>query len=348
MTRKSFLLAAGGLAASTLLGVETTGGDAPKHGTKPLLSGALRQYHPRFSETQGIDGWKRELDDEKAIGFDWLWLSNVPSALKTNEDTARLRELLDLCAERRVSAILDTGSSARWYIEPDYDFERALLKQNVEAILERYGEHPAFKAWYVPHEIYVAYDLFGVFMENFYAAAVELCKQATPNKPVSLSPFFILDQQKIFGDFRYAPPEEYGQYWARLIKRAGFDIIMLQDSGEHFSYVTNEQRRPFFTAMQSACKEAGAAFWGNVETAEFECPSIEEYVRRYGKVHHSTVKDAPWRPVPIERLKSKLALAAEYTERLVTWGYVEFCRPSLGPGAVEWYERYKEHFEAAG
>jgi hypothetical protein len=103
-------------------------------------------------------------------------------------------------------------------------------------------------------------------------------------------------------------------------------------------------RRPFFRAMFNACKVSGARFWGNVETAEFECPSKDEYVRRYGKVHHSTVKDAPWRPVPIERMREKLDLASEFCERIVTWGYREYCRPALGPKAQQWYEDYKSYW----
>lgn len=138
--------------------------------------------------------------------------------------------------------------------------------------------------------------------------------------------------------------DELDQHRAKMIRKTDIDVIMLQDSGEHFSYVTNEQRRPMLRAMRDACRESGAGFWGNVETAEFECPSIEEYVRRYARVHHSTVKNAPWRPVPIERLKGKLELAAEYAERIVTWGYREFCRPDLGPTAKKWYEDYRAYY----
>jgi hypothetical protein len=58
---------------------------------------------------------------------------------------------------------------------------------------------------------------------------------------------------------------------------------MMQDSGEHFSYVQDAQRSPFFEAMLKACEASGVRFWGNVEVAEMECPSIEEYVRRYGR-----------------------------------------------------------------
>ncbi len=95
--------------------------------------------------------------------------------------------------------------------------------------------------------------------------------------------------------------------------------------------------------MSKACQESGASFWANVEVVEMECASIEEYVRRYGRVHHSAAKGITWRPVPMDRLRSKLMLAAEYAERIVSWGYQEFCRPRLGPKAAEWYEAYRAY-----
>ena len=88
-------------------------------------------------------------------------------------------------------------------------------------------------------------------------------------------------------------------YLSRLIKLSGFDIIMLRDGGEHFSYVTNDMRRPFFEAMSRA--------------------------------------------VPIDRLREKLDLAAEYSEEIVTWGYREYCRPALGDAARKWYDDYKAY-----
>ena len=95
--------------------------------------------------------------------------------------------------------------------------------------------------------------------------------------------------------------------------------------------------------VAQATRDAGARLWGNVETAEYVCPSIEEYVRLYGRVHHSAAKGLPWRPVPIGRLKEKLLLAAEFSERIVTWGYREFCRAVLGPSAERWHEDYRQY-----
>lgn len=299
-----------------------------------------------FALQEGRTGWGKELDDERAIGFDLLWLSHVAPVLAPGFDGDPLGDLLDVCGERNVQVILSTDMSHDWYVGPvNVEKEKERVGASIQAMAARYGGHPAFFAWYVPHEIYVAYGEGDAFIRELYAAAVRMCREALPGKPVTVSPFFILDQERIFGDFQYASPEEYRAYWTGLISEAGFDIVMLQDSGEHFSYVTNDQRRPFFAAMKAACDQSGAKLWGNVETAEFECPSIEDYVRRYGRVHHSTVKDAPWRAVPIERLASKLELASEYCERIVSWGYYQYGRPHLGPQAKRWYEDYRHYIE---
>jgi hypothetical protein len=305
----------------------------------PILTGALQQFSPPTGP-EWLAGWRRELEEQQKLGFDLFWLANTSVALQADTSPDPLLALLDMAHEKGMSAILDIGGTPSWYITMDVATECAAAAKNVNAIRGRYGSHPAFYGWYVPQEIYVSWGPFGAFIDALYPALVSLCKEALPGKPVSISPFFILDQDKVFGDFRYADPTEYEAYWTQLIQRSGFDIIMLQDSGEHFSYVTNAQRAPFFEAMRRACAAGGARLWGNVETAEFECPSVEAYVQRYGRIHHTAVPDAPWRAVPVPRVKEKLELAAQYCERLVTWGYAEKCRPALGPEGEAWYQEY--------
>lgn len=310
---------------------------------RPLISGPLWWFDAVEASTWGVSGWRDELDVQRRIGFDLLWLTGAPYALDKAGDP--LGKLMDLCARRKVQVILDTGTAPGvWYQDLDPKKEIAACKEHIRRIAERFRGHPAFYAWYIPHEIYMSWGPEADKMEQIYCGLAELCKKAC-DIPVTLSPFFILDRTKVFGDFRYNEPDEYREYWAKMISKSGIDVIMLQDSGEHFSYVTNEQRRPFFAAMQSACREGRAKLWGNVETAEYVCPSIEEYVRRYGRVHHSAAKGLPWRPVPIDRLKEKLELAAEYCERIVTWGYREFCRPSLGEEARKWYADYRAYVQ---
>ncbi len=317
--------------------------------TRPVISGNLRGYRD-----WSLEQWTRELEAEKAIGFDLLWLSHLQGALENSDSSTdgkdgsedKLKMVLDLCQRLGMQVILDTGSTRQWYVKPDLEKELQDVGRRIDLIGKRYGNHPAFFAWYIPHEIYVADGEFGDYINRLFPALVHRCKAAAPGKPVTLSPFFILDQDRVFGDFRYVDPEEYREYWTRLIKLSGFDIIMMQDSGEHFSYVTDQQRRPFFVAMQAACQAGGARFWGNVEVAEAVCPSIEEYVRQFGRIHHSEAKELPWRAVPIDRLKSKLQLAAEYCERIVSWGYFEYGRPALGPEASDWYEQYRQYYRS--
>jgi len=330
-----------GLAARSTLAEVVCGNKgtkAAKLRCPPLISGPLWWLDAAESAKRGVSGWRDELDRQRKIGFDLLWLTNAPAALDHPDDP--LGKLMDLCARRKVQVILDTGSTGMWYGKLDLPKELEVCRGNIKRIGERFAGHPAFYAWYIPHEIYMCWGEFAAYIDGLYPALTESCRTAS-DLPVTLSPFFILDRDKVFGDFRYNEPDEYRRFWARLIRKSGLDVIMLQDSGEHFSYVTNEQRRPFFKAMHGACRDAGARLWGNVETAEYVCPSIEEYVRLYGRVHHSAAKGLPWRPVPIERLKEKLALAAEFSERIVTWGYREFCRPSIGPAAEKWYADYR-------
>ena len=303
---------------------------------RPLISGNLWWYHP---DSFSLETWARELDEQRAIGFDLLWLSNVTSAVQDEKGLSALGGLLDACEARSIGVILDTGFSPNWYGNLDAKKEAEACGTIISSIGKHFGTHKAFSAWYIPHEIYMTWGNFAAYIDALYPALVTQCKRAA-EKPVTVSPFFILDKDQIFGNFRYAEPEEYQAYWSALLRRSGIDVVMLQDSGEHFSYVTNKMRRPFFAAMQAACKEAGADLWGNVECAEFECKSPKRYLELYGRVHHSTVKDAPWRAVPLPRMEKKLGLAAEHCSRIVTWGYQQYGRPALGPAAQTWYDAY--------
>ncbi|MHB9036206.1 MAG: DUF4434 domain-containing protein [Armatimonadota bacterium] len=307
----------------------------------PRISGPLWFLDPAESATWSMDRWRDELDEQHKLGFDLLWFTYTAGMLDIPGDP--LGKLLDLCAKRKVQVMMDAGWKFS-YATLDLKGDLEHCSQHVKVIGERYAGHPAFYSWYIGQEVYMCWGKFAEYIDGLYSGIVERCKAAA-QLPVALSPFFILDDKKVFGDFRYAQPEEYGGYYAKLIKKSGLDIVMLQDSGEHFSFTTNEQRRPFFRAMQAACKSSGAKLWGNVETAEALCPSMEEYIRLYGRVHHSKAEGLPWRAVPIDRLKDKLELASEYSERIVCWGYREYCRPALGPEAKKWYDDYRKYYE---
>lgn len=342
-TRRDLLKTAAGLTlagAGPLAAAEIA---APGLLCRPAISGTLWWVSPQQNTTWRQAGWQRELEEQKQLGFDLLWLSNASGVVE--HPAFALPALLDLCDRHGFKVILDTGCSGNWYVPLDLKQELDLCRRNIREIADRAANHPAFFAWYIPHEIYMCWDSADAYIRQLYPALVDACKTVA-RLPVTASPFFILDRTKVFGDFRFNEPQEYRDYWSGLIRSSGLDVVMLQDSGEHFSYVTDEQRRPFFQAMSEACRQAGARLWGNVEVAEMECESIEEYVHRYGRVHHSRAKGIPWRPVPLPRLKTKLALAAEFSDRIVSWGYQQFCRPGLGPRAAAWYDAFLAYQKA--
>jgi len=342
LTRREFLQA--GIAAPLALGA--AGGAKPAPQSRPIVRGCLWWYDPGLSAQWKVEGWRQELEEEQGIAFNLLWLANTPAAFHDGLDG--FRQLLSLCERRRMKVMVDVWRTPDWYTQWDGAKEMDLIRQDVAARSALLRDSPAFFGWYVPHEIYFwpRKGKEDVYIRGVYSAAIQACHAATPGKPVTVSPFFILDRTKTFGDFYVPSPEEYLDYWASLLKEAPFDIVMLQDSGEHFAWVTDDQRRPYLKAMRDACRKSGSRFWGNVECAEMNFASIEDYIRVNGRVHHGQAKEPRWRPVPMGRFVSKLRTAAEFTDQFVTWGYMEFCRPSLSAGAAKWYADYKSYVKA--
>jgi len=204
----------------------------PSRVCPPVISGTLWWISPLQNADWGLAGWEKELQEQKHLGFDLLWLSNAPSIVE--HPTCSLRTLLDLCDRHGFQVTLDTGFSGNWYVSLDLKQELDLCRRNIRRIADCVGNHPAFHAWYIPHEIYMCWDAGDAYIQQLYAALVDACKTAA-RLPVTVSPFFILDRTKVFGDFRFNEPDEYRDYWARLIRRSGLNIVMLQDSGEHLS-----------------------------------------------------------------------------------------------------------------
>ena len=169
-----------------------------------------------------------------------------------------------------------------------------------------------------------------------------MCKRKTPGKRVMLSPFFIVDRDGWLGSFRYATPQEYESFWAELLAQTQIDIVALQDSGEHLSFYTAEDRRPFLRAMRRACDRADKQFWVNIETGELDVASYEDYARRFGrKTHVNDPKtQAFWRLVPPEILQNKIRLAHEFADTAITWGYREYWDPMRGPPLAARYQAY--------
>lgn len=188
----------------------------------------------------------------------------------------------------------------------------------------RYGKHKSFWGWYLNHEINpikLTDKEQTAFWEEVWKEATTAAHQVKPGSIVTISPFFLLDKQQYRG-FEYLHPIEYENWWATILKNTGIDVLMLQDSGaEHLGFFTMDERRPFFQAFKNACQKAGTQFWLNVETGEVDAQNWKDAIEMEKN------RQRKWIFTPIEHLKQKLNLAAEYTDNIINWGYFPLMNP---------------------
>lgn len=273
-----------------------------------------------------------ELDAMKALGMRVVVLLGssfgAGATGATNDPTEALFNAAD---QRRMELFVDTGAMPHWWAQPDAAAELARAQARIQMLHQRYGHHPSFKGFYVPYETYVMWGAQRELSRTLYREVAAACKAIAPARPVLISPFFILDDQQVLGDFRWATPADYADFWTDILRGSAIDIVALQDRGEHLSYYTDAQCAPFFAAMKQACDAAGKRLWANVETGELRVDSPTEYVAKFGrKTHVNDPRTQPcWRGVPAEKLAAKLRFVRSYTPVAITWGYREFIRPAV-------------------
>ncbi|MEI2727278.1 MAG: DUF4434 domain-containing protein [Verrucomicrobiota bacterium] len=291
-----------------------------------------------------IAAWQAEFDQLEALGIRILVLNGPFFGENPPPGAADPTEAFFNEADRRgLSIYMDTLSAPDWWTLSDPAPEIARARARIESLNHRYGQHRSFTGWYIPYELYVMWDAPAELITVLYRDISAACKRVSPPKPVMLSPFFILDQAGDLGSFRWATPAEYQQFWTTLLQQSQVDIVALQDSGEHLSCYTLDQRRPFLAAMKSACATANKQFWINIEVGELNVASLSDYTNRFGyKTHVNDPKTATaWQAVAPDKLRYKLELAGEYTDTSISWGYQQFIRPTLGPEAVQLHQAYE-------
>ena len=293
---------------------------------------------------RSITAWQAELDQLQALGIR-VMVVNGPFVGETPPAGAPdpMEAFFDEADRRGLSIYVDTLAAPDWWTLSDPAPEIARARTLVEALARRYGNHPSFTGWYIPYELYVMWDAPAELIKALHRDISAACKHVSPDKPVMISPFFILDQAGYLGSFRWASPAEYQQFWTALLQQSQVDIVALQDSGEHLSCYTLDERRPFLAAMKAACETARKKFWMNIEVAELAVESLAAYTNRFGyKTHVNDSRTAAaWRAVAPDKLRQRLALAGDYTDTAISWGYQQFIRPALGPEAEHVHESYR-------
>ena len=317
--------------------------------TPPLIRGAL------WWVTDAYKDWTREQFDQAMqaqcdVGFDVLWILNTPGLLDraleaeaAGESKDVLGIVYDVADAKGMRVIADLPKGG-WYGKAEAVDMVATVTDYIRRYHGRYGHHKSFYGWYLNYEINPidpGDTIESAFWRSAWKAITVECHRVTPDSVVTISPFFLLDDTSRRG-FIYLTPEQYASWWGKTLEETGIDILMLQDSGEHLSFFTLEQREPFFAAMAKACHDTGAQFWVNVETGEAHVADWDEFIAL------SQERKVPWRFTPIDWLEKKLRLAARYGDSIINWGYFPYMDPfppgEPHPGAKEAYDAYKAYY----
>lgn len=318
--------------------------------TAPLIRGTLwwivYEDHGDWTKEQFAEA----IEAQHAVGFDVLWILNAPALLQEAlkaEAGGKPHDIMDMvysiADEKHMRVIADLPKGG-WYGKTTATEMAREMEEFAVKFHARYGAHESFWAWYLNHEINPIVP--GGVAESAYwrqawKGTVEACHRIAPGTVVTISPFFLLDEARVRG-FVYLTPEQYATWWGATLEETGIDILMLQDSGEHLSFFTLEQREPFFAAVAESCHKVGAQFWVNVETGEANVADWDEYLKL------SSEGKVPWRFTPIDWLERKLCLAARYGDAIINWGYFPYMEPTKQRPTYDAYKAYYERTKSAG
>ena len=186
---------------------------------------------------------------------------------------------------------------------------RAWLQLNAQRCIElareinsKFGNHPAFKGWYIPHEpepnAYNTDEKVRLFREHFVDRISNRLHQLN-NKPVSIAAFW---------NSSLSTPEQLQHFMAELSK-SNLQIVMLQD-GVGAQHVTLDRLASYYEAAQRGLFEENknykGVFWSDLET--FASPNGEY----------------PFHPATFDRVKQQLETALSIpSQQIVSFHYFD-------------------------
>jgi hypothetical protein len=315
---------------------------------KPLISNIF-WYWGREGALWTEEQCTRELDDMQALGIDSLILVGLDIHFNELDENKHgfdsLAFFMEQTTNREMKVMLGGTASREWWVRMSLDTELTLNRQLGVRLLQEYGGYESFAGWYISHEIYLPT---GGKQQRFVRELYrELATEfhMLDDKDVILSPFFILDQKQQLGPYPYGSPYAYTIWWTECLHDTPIDIIALQDSGEHLSFYTVADREPYFKALREACDNTDKTLWGNLETGELVVDNFEAFERDFGCHVNDPKTQKFWRAVPAAKMKAKAEMMCCYVDKLISWGYREYIRPSLGQKAAEVYDQYRAYVQ---
>ena len=282
--------------------------------------------HDIPSQNWGPKNWRKEFELYKKIGIDTVVIiragyqnkcifqaKSVPGLLPVYDDLARM--FLDLAEEFGIGLYFGTFDSGTYWIRRSYWKEVDLNKAFIDEVVERYGDSPAFKGWYLCHET----SKNDVHIIELFNQIGRHCK-AAKDVPVLISPF--PQGTKQFDVSNAFTLEESFDHWNRIFEacQGAFDICAFQDGQIQYTELP-----AFLAGIKDLGERYGVTIWSNVETFDRDMPI--------------KFPPADWR-----YLRLKMEAASTTSEKLITFEFPHFMSPnSVWPSAHNLFDRYCEH-----
>ncbi|MEN8201182.1 MAG: DUF4434 domain-containing protein [Bacteroidota bacterium] len=228
-----------------------------------------------------------------------------------------------MTAERNMEVVLpgvyytynDQFLGGRWDPQLDLDVNKKVYRE----LNERYGHHPNFWGWYIPHETGDRTHRGDIMV--ILGNLPPFLKALTPDKKVAHAPWF--PSRITLGDEALTPEETATEWDIMLGMIDGIDVYLFQDSTAPLDEVTD-----YYAAIKPVFDRHGAALWA----------TIELFIR---------FQDRPgidlFKSISPELLFDKMAKASPYVEKFAIWEYQTHLDPdSNTPGAKELNAAYRE------
>ncbi len=274
--------------------------------------------------------WAKDFDAMKKAGIDTVILIRAGYQDKATFDSKVLRKLhpsliasddlvrlfLDLAEEREMDFFFGTYDSGEYWHSGQYQKESDLNRAFCDEFFEKYGDSPAFKGWYISHEI-------NTFDEGVMKVYEELSShlRGIKNLPILISPYIkgvkqFPDEAITLGDHE----KEWDKVFARI--KGLVDIVAFQDG-----HVDFHDLKDYLQVNTQLARKYGLKCWSNVESFDRDMP----------------IKFPPleWR-----KLKFKVDQAVESgVDKLITFEFSHFMSPnSIYPAAHGLFDRYCDEY----
>lgn len=288
----------------------------------------------------GTKEWDQDFGYMKEIGIDTVILiragygkwQTFPSEVLMQQEGAYLppvdlvQMFLELADKHKMDFYFGLYDSGKYWPEGNFQKEIDINKKFIDEAWKKYEKMPAFKGWYVSHEIS---QKTGQII-NLYAGLAQHCKNVSGGLPVLISPY--IDGIKNVSQYLTRTTKrnaitikQHEAEWNEIFDgiKGAVDIVAFQDGHVDYNDLTS-----FLQINKSLADKYNLECWTNSETFDRDMP-------------------IKFMPIKWEKLLLKLEMAAKAgIHNAITFEFSHFMSPqSAYLQAGHLYNRYKEYLQ---